>query len=526
MDTKKLPVGIQDFEKIITEGYLYVDKSDYIYNLAHGDGQSFFLSRPRRFGKSLFLSALKSYWEGRKDLFEGFRIVDLEKDNPDAWQAYPVFYFDFNRDNFKHAESLEIILDEHLKKWENRYGIWPKEGASLAIRFQHLLEKAKDDTGKRVVILVDEYDKPLLENGGTDERMEHDKAVFKGVFSTLKSFDGYIRFAFLTGVTKFSKVSIFSDLNHLLDITIDRRYAGICGMTEDDIHNELNGYVTEMAEANGISVSECYAELKKMYDGYHFHQDAVGLYNPFSLLTALAKKEFGAWWFETGTPTFLVEKLEKGQYDIRKITDSKVYASEAKLKDYRADNPDPVPLLYQSGYLTITGYDRKYRSYQLGYPNEEVKYGFLESLAPAYLNREADTDPLDIRSFGMDIENGDTDSLRDRLIALYASLPYTTDDRPLEQNFQNVAYLVFTLLGQFVKTEVHSALGRSDIVVETDSYVYIMEFKRDGSADEALDQIEEKGYALPYTADRREKIKIGANFDSQSRRLNEWKVVR
>ena len=521
---KKLPIGIQEFEKLITGDYLYVDKTRYIYELAHGDGTSYFLSRPRRFGKSLFLSSLKAYFEGKRELFSGLDIERLEEGNEDAWQEYPVFYFDFNKKNFREASALVDVLSEHLNGWDERYGADTRD-RPIEERFRILLAKANEVTGRRAVVLVDEYDKPLLENGGTNERMERDKAVFKGFFSTLKSYDGYLRFVFLTGVTKFSKVSIFSDLNHLQDITINKKFACVCGITEGELRGNADNYVKDMAAENDMLTEECYGELKKMYDGYHFHQDVEGVYNPFSVLNTLAGKEFGYWWFETGTPTFLVEKMASVNYDIRKITNGEIYASSSQLVDYRADNPNPVPLLFQTGYLTITGYDKLFRAYQMGYPNEEVKYGFLECLAPFYLNREKEPGPLDIRSIGAAVRDGDTDALRDILVSLYASLPYTTDERPVEQNFQNVAYLVFTMLGQFVRTEVHSARGRSDVVVETDDYVYIMEFKRDGTADAALAQIEDRGYALPYAADPRKLIKIGANFDSKTRILDEWKVV-
>ena len=524
MTIKRLPIGIQNFEGLIRDGYLYIDKTRYIYDLTHGDGKAFFLSRPRRFGKSLFLSAIKAYFEGKRELFAGLALETLEGEGPEAWQEFPVLYFDFNKKNYRENTALEDVLAEHLAEWEAQYRI-KCQTEDPGERFRIIINSIYESTGRRVVILVDEYDKPLLENGGEKERIENDKAMFKGFFSTLKSYDEYIKFTLFTGVTKFSKVSIFSDLNHLKDITINRHYANICGITEQELHDNLDDLVLKMAKANNMSKDMCYHELRRMYDGYHFHQNSAGIYNPFSILNALMDSEFGAWWFETGTPTFLVEKLKRGRYDIRKITDGKVYANEATLKDYRDDNPDPIPVLFQTGYLTIVGYDKKYRSYQLSYPNEEVKYAFLESLAPAFLNREEEPGPLDIRSFGMDLERGDTDSLRDRLVALYAGLPYTTDERPLEQNFQNVAYLVFTLLGQFVKTEVHSALGRSDVIVETDEYVYVMEFKRDRTAAEALAQIEEKGYARPYSADPRTLIRIGANFDSGTRCLDEW-IVR
>ena len=521
-DMRKLPIGIQDFEKIRKEKFVYVDKTDYIYHLVHS-GKPYFLSRPRRFGKSLFLSTLRAYFEGKKELFEGLKIEQLERDNKDAWQEYPVFYIDFNKNDFKSNNALEVVLDAHLKEWESNYGDEESDSA-LPIRFQYLIKKAAETTGKNAVVLVDEYDKPLLE-GADNEMIEHNKAVFKGFFSTLKSYDRYLKFVFITGVTKFSKVSIFSDLNQLNDISLDQKYSGICGITETELVNDFTSEIQSLADNNQLSKESCLAELKKMYDGYHFHHNCEGVYNPFSLLSAFDKMEFGMYWFSTGTPTFLIDKLKESGFDAKLITEGELYANENILTDYRYDNPNPIPLFYQTGYLTIIGYDKKYMSYQLDYPNDEVRYGFLNSLAPTFLQDENSPNPLDVRSFGMDIEKGATDSLYERFTALFARLPYPDDERIVEQNFQNVVYIVFMLLGQFTMTEVHSAKGRADCIVETDDYVYVFEFKRDSTADEAIKQIEDMGYAKPYAADPRKLIKIGANFDSKERNLDGWKVV-
>ena len=517
---RKLPIGIQDFESIRQEKYLYIDKTEYIYNLVN-EGKPYFLSRPRRFGKSLFLSTLRAYFEGKKELFEGLRIAELEKD--DAWQEYPVFYIDFNKNNFKADSALEQVLDAHLREWESIYGN-EEEKAPLAIRFQYLIKKAAETTGKNVVVLVDEYDKPLLE-GADNEMIEHNKAVFKGFFSTLKSYDRYLQFVFITGVTKFSKVSIFSDLNQLRDISLSAEYAHICGISEAEIRESFMPEVENMAKANNISVDECFGSLRKMYDGYHFHYNSDGVYNPFSLLNALQEKEFGMYWFATGTPTFLVDKLKESGFDAKQFTADDFYEEETSLTDYRIDNEDPVPLFYQTGYLTIKDFDKEFRSYALGYPNEEVKYGFLKSLAPYYLCAEKESRPLDVRNFVRDIRKGDTDSLRDRFTALFARLPYPSDEKIVEQNFQNVVYIVFMLMGQFVNAEIQSSRGRADCIVETDDYVYVFEFKRDATADEALKQIEEKGYAGPYAADKRKLLKIGVNFDSKKRTVDDWKVI-
>ena len=521
---RKLPIGIQSFEKLREGGFLYVDKTDYVYRLAES-GIPYFLSRPRRFGKSLFLSTLRAYFEGRRDLFEGLKIMDLEGDGPDAWQTYPVFYIDFNKENFRQEKALEMVLEAHVRDWEAIYGDDEITG-SLPIRFQRMIKKAYESTGKRVAVLVDEYDKPLLE-GADPEQIEHNKAAFKGFFSTLKSYDQYLKFVFITGVTKFSKVSIFSDLNQLKDISLLPDYAGICGITEKELNKNFMPEIEACAAALDITADECRQELKKMYDGYHFGQNTDGVYNPFSLLNALQDRQFDMYWFSSGTPTFLLERLKKSSFDPKQITEGEVYADSSVLTDYRYDNPNPVPLFYQSGYLTIKSYDKRFRSYQLDYPNDEVRYGFLNSLVPIFLQTEdkEEKDPLDIRSFVTDIEKARTDSLKDRFTALFAKLPYPNDEKIVEQNFQNVIYIVFMLLGQYTMTEIHSAKGRADCIVETADYVYLFEFKRDKSAEEALRQIDDAGYAKPYAADPRKLLKVGVNFNSKDRTIDGWEMA-
>ena len=517
---RKLPIGIQDFESIRNDNYEYVDKTEYIYRLVNS-GKPYFLSRPRRFGKSLFLSSLRAYFEGKKELFTGLKIMELEGDGENAWQKYPVFYFDFNKKNFRTDTALEEVLAAHLTDWEAVYGK-EHEDRPLEERFQRVLVRAVEQTGKNAVVLVDEYDKSLLESD--PERLEHNKTVFKGFFSTLKSYDHYLRFVFLTGVTRFSKVSVFSDLNQLNDISLDREYSGICGITQSELTDNFEPEIKQLAQAEGMDHEICLAELKKMYDGYHFSYDTEGVYNPFSLLNALSKKKFGLYWFSTGTPTFLIEKLKSSGFDAKQFTGEEFYEEEATLTDYRVENKNPVPLFYQTGYLTIKGFDREFRSFSLTYPNEEVKYGFLKSLAPYYLCAEDEANPLDIRSFVLDIRKGNTDSLRDRFTALFARLPYPDDEKVIEQNFQNVIYIVFMLLGQYTLTELHSSKGRADCIVETDDHIYIFEFKRDKSAAEALAQIEDTGYAKPYAADKRTLLKIGVNFNSKERSIDGWEV--
>ena len=517
-EIRKLPIGVQSFEVMRQEKFLYVDKTRHIYELAH-TGRQYFLSRPRRFGKSLFLSALKAYWQGRKELFEGLEIAELEKDSEGAFEPYPVFYFDFNGQNYQ-AAALEDVLDKMLGRWEGQYDC--KGQGTLSGRFQDLLIAAREKTGKKCVVLVDEYDKPLLEVLENNELEEHNKAVFKGFFGTLKSYDEYLRFVFITGVTKFSKVSIFSDLNQLNDISLSRMYAGICGITETEMEESFALEIESMAGALGVDRNECLGQLRKMYDGYHFHPHAKGVYNPFGLLKAFAEDELGFYWFATGTPTFLVRRLKNMHFNVRQLADRDLYVDAYDITDYRADNPDIVPLLYQTGYLTIVGADSSVGPYVLGFPNEEVKLGFLRSLFPEYVPEAVSGSGKDILTLRRRILAGDTEGMRDILAALFASIPYTTKEAPFEHYFQTVLYLVFTLLGQYVHAEVHSSRGRADCILETDKFVYIFEFKVDKSAKEALEQIEERGYAEPFEADKRKFFKIGVSFDSEARILVEW----
>ena len=520
---RKLPIGIQGFEGLRNDGYIYVDKTAYLYQLAH-EGKPYFLSRPRRFGKSLLLSTMKAYWEGKRELFSGLAIEELESDNPDAWKSYPVFYFDFNGVNYQETGALEESLNIQLKRWESNYGC-KSENSTLSERFQNLLLAAREQTGLRCVILVDEYDKPLLDVIENKALQEHNKEVFKGFFSTLKSFDEYIQFIFITGVSKFHKVSIFSDLNQLRDISINEEYSGICGITEDETGENFYEEVVAFAKRRDMTIQECRDALKKQYDGYRFHPDGVAVYNPYSLLGALLDKDFGSYWFETGTPTFLVKELRKNYFDVRSFTDKTIFANEAVLKDYTGDNLDPIPLLYQTGYLTIVDYDSKRRRYALGFPNEEVKYGFLESMMPSYIPMSRAGNKLDIFTLDEYIETGELEKVRDVLAGLFANITYTLETDPFEHYFQAVIYLTFTLLGKFVQCEMHTYTGRIDCKVETRDYIYLFEFKRDDTAQAALAQIESKDYALPFIADSRKLYKIGVSFDSGSRKLVGWEVT-
>ena len=519
---RKLPVGIQSFEKIRTCDNLYVDKTEYIYNLVHTD-VPYFLSRPRRFGKSLLISTLKAYWEGKKELFAGLSIEKAEESHPEAWESYPVLHFDFNKADYLQDGALEAVLEAHLNEWEKLYGQTTKN-APLGVRFGQIMRLAYDTTGKRCVILVDEYDKPLIETMENEPLVARNKAVFKGFFSALKSEDDYIRFILITGVTKFNKVSIFSDLNQLEDISFDQTYAGICGITEEELTDSFMPEIEAMATDHNISTSDCLSRLRTTYDGYHFSPDGVGVYNPYSLFCALKKKRFASFWFETGTPTFLVKQLKQIDFDVRRFSDSTIQSTEALLSDYRGDNPDPVPLLYQTGYLTIKDCSDG-EVYTLGFPNEEVSYAFLQSLMPEYVSEYGAGTGKDVFALKRYIETGDTDGIKNMLTALFAGISYSNTSTPFEHYFQTIIYIIFTLLGKYTICELHTSEGRIDCVVETRKFVYLFEFKRDKTADEALNQIADNHYSDVYAADPRKVFKIGVNFDSDKRQMSEWKVT-
>ena len=520
---QNLPLGVQDFSILRGDNYLYVDKTSLIYELTHTQ-RAVFLSRPRRFGKSLLLSTLRYYFLGRRNLFSGLAIERLEKE----WAEYPVLYFDFNGQNYTLENGLTDIIENHLSNWEKEYGC-TRIAETAAVRFENVIKAASEKTGKRVVVLVDEYDKPLLETMTIlPEIEEANRAVFKGVFGVLKKMDAYLRFYMFTGVTKFSKVSIFSDLNQLTDISLDNEYSAICGISQSELENNFSSYIERLSKNFGYSHDECLSELKRMYDGYHFSNASDGMYNPFSLLHCFFKKDFGSYWFESGTPTFLINKLNAAHYDIRNFTDE-VKARESELKDYRPENADPTPLFYQSGYLTIKGWNQKQRSFKLGFPNAEVKYGFLDSLAPSYLHVEDKPAPFNIDILDDAVEEGDTEGMKNWFTALFALLPYPAGadtEAVTEQNFQNVIFMSLTMMGKYARTEVHSAKGRADCILETADYVYLFEFKRDVSASEALKQIEKQGYAKPYASDKRKIFKIGVNFSTKERNISEWKVEK
>ena len=506
------PIGIQSFEEIRNGGYVYVDKTALIHRMT-STGKYYFLSRPRRFGKSLLLSTMEAYFSGRKELFEGLAMESLEKD----WTEYPVLHLDLTGSRYTSVSDLIEKLDQHLCAWENIYGIEEKRNDPSA-RFSDVIDNACNKTGQKVVILIDEYEKPIIDNIDNPELMEQFRRELQGFYSVIKGKDNAIRFAFLTGVTKLGKMSIFSGLNNLNDISMDARYADICGITEVELKSYFGESVKTLAGMNGLSEEECYKKLASMYDGYHFHYRTPGIYNPFSLLNTFNANEFRMYWFETGTPTFLVRYLKQGNYKLDNIAKNDVAVETLTGANYVS--PAPITLMYQAGYLTIKDYDQRFNTYNLDYPNEEVKSGFLNSLSHLYAPALAGGE-LSVYQFIRDIEKGDIESFMNRLTAFFAGNSYMIQG-DLELYFQNVMSIMLKMMGLYVKTEYQTSNGRIDILFDTDKYVYIIELKRDQSADIALKQIEEKGYDKPFLASGKQIIKLGINFSSETKTIDGW----
>lgn len=511
----KYPIGIQDFDKIINEGYTYVDKTELIYKLVH-EGSYYFLSRPRRFGKSLLMSTLDAYFSGKRELFKNLAIEKLEED----WTAYPVLHLDLNTGKYNSKDSLTHALDDFLSRLEANYGTFHSE-KTLELRFMGIIERIYHKTGKPVVILVDEYDKPLLQSINNKELQDDFRATLKAFYSVLKTQDRYIRFALLTGVTKFGKVSVFSDLNNLIDISMDEGYDTLCGITEEEMHRYFEESIQKLAERYKISYEETCARLKKRYDGYHFVEYGTGVYNPFSLLSTFRASKFGSYWFETGTPTFLVQLLQRENFYLPDLTQQQVSADMLNCID--AMDRNPIPVIYQSGYLTIKDYDEEFKVYTLGFPNEEVEEGFANYLLPYYAHTGSEGAPMYVRNFVLALRNGRPEQFMKRMQVLFADTDYKIVGNA-ELYFQNAFYIVTKLLGFYTEVERTISDGRIDMIVKTKDYIYIFEFKYDQNADIALQQIENKGYAKPFVTDGRKIVKIGVNFSREHRCIDEWKI--
>lgn len=520
----KYPIGIQSFDRIIEDGYVYVDKTELIYNLTH-ESSIYFLSRPRRFGKSLLVSTLKNYYLGRRELFRGLAMERLETE----WAVHPVFHVDFNGAVFSNAGQLEAMLRDYVEGWERMYGLVPDKELGLGLRFRHVLRAAHEQTGRRAVVLIDEYDKPILDVLDVDASLEdRHRNVLKAFYSVFKAADEHLQFVLLTGVTKFSQVSVFSGFNQPKDISMDGRYEALCGITQDEIDRYFPQPIADMAADYRCTPGEMKQRLKQQYDGYHFSKRLTDVYNPFSLLNALDSRSVDDYWFRSGTPTYLIRLLAHFNENINELT-GKYYRPE-EFVDYKADVERPLPMIFQSGYLTIKNYNFQFNTFLLDFPNNEVKNGFLTMLATSYLKPQEEMGTW-IRSVVMTLQEGNTDRLRTLFTSFLASIPYTMrrkeGEAERERYFQYTFYLIMRLVSVYtVYVEKAQSQGRVDCVVETPQYVYIFEFKLDGTAAEALQQIEDRGYAREYAADARQLFRVGVGFSSETGTVSDWAVVQ
>ena len=523
-DLKLFPIGMQDFAQIRNNGYYYVDKTDLVYKMTHTN-RVYFMSRPRRFGKSLLVSTLQCYFEGKKELFTGLAMESLEKE----WKKHPVFLMSFAGTKYTDFQTLQIYLDRKLSKWETAYGIENKSAFEWGSRFSDIIEAAYNKTGVEPVVLVDEYDAPLLDSMDNPELQQSLKQELRKFFSPLKDKGGMLRFVFLTGISKFSQLSIFSELNNLNVITMDDEYAAICGITEEELFTQMKAEIQAIADKYKMSYEDACSALKQKYDGYHFSENSPDIYNPFSLINCLSKLQLTNFWFSTGTPTLLTKLIKK--YNMNPADFEKGFSATLGMFDSPMETAtSPIPMLYQSGYLTIKEYDGY--SYTLGYPNEEVRDGFANCLMPYYASEDAVSNDIFLLAFTKDLRDGNLDDALAKMKAFFSSVPYTAEKQD-ENHYKTLFYLIARLCTPFVvKTEEASAAGRVDMVIETNGAVYVFEFKRDGTPEEALAQIDSKGYLIPYTVTKdkngemKKLFKIGVNFDSSTRTLGEWKWVQ
>ena len=525
----KYPIGTQTFSTIIENGMVYVDKTALVYDLAQK--HICFLCRPRRFGKSLLISTLESYFKGEKELFKGLKIDELEKD----WVQYPVFHVDFSLGGFEKDGKIDLYLSHILGEWEKEYGC-ASGIQDNGLRFAEILKAAHEKTGQKCVVLIDEYDKPLLDV--LMEPMEDvNRKILKAFYSVFKYSDEHLRFVLLTGVTKFSQVSVFSGFNQPEDISMNPKFDALCGITKDELVEYFDKEIAVMADEFEYTKEEMYAELKRQYDGYHFSEGSsedgspkkvmLDIFNPYSVLNALNERNLDEYWFASGTPTYLIKLINRHKTDIKEIV-GKMY-DKSYFMDYKADTEDPLAMIYQSGYLTIKEYNKKRRQYRLDFPNNEVRNGFVTLLANNYCGQRNDPKNLVLDINDM-LEECRLDDLRDALTGFFGSIPYDANYQErawsYESHYHYTLYLIFNLLSCYtILTEKENSRGRADIIIETNDYVYIFEFKLDGTAAEALKQIEDKGYAEPYAADKRKLFRIGVSFSSENRNIVEWKAV-
>ena len=516
----KYPISVQDFRTLIEDNYVYVDKTDLVYSLAQK--HVCFLSRPRRFGKSLLISTLEEYFKGSKELFNGLKIEELEKD----WEEYPVFRIDFAGGDFNNPIMLSDKLDNWLNEWEEKYSIQNKS-KTHEVRFLNIIKKAEQQTGHKAVVLIDEYDKPMLDVIGT-EMENKNRETLKGFYGTFKEADPYLKFVLLTGVTKFSQISVFSGFNQPYDLSMDGVYDAICGITEEELYSNFAESIEKMAEDLEYTVQEMKEKLKMQYDGYHFSRRMLDVYNPFSLINAFKTNTVEDYWYESGTPTYLAKLMSGHNVNMQKLI-SRAYERKYFI-DYRADVEDPLAMLYQSGYLTIKGYDKDYQEYLLDFPNAEVRKGFVTLIANSYFKKTEDAPDNWVKNLDRMLKRCDLDGVHDAFTSFLASIPYEANKdekaKDFETHFSYTFYIIFRLLSCYTSLiEKSNSKGRADVIIETNNDIFIFEFKLDGSAEEALKQIEEKQYAVPYLDDKRSVHKIGVNISSESRTVDQWLVA-
>ena len=513
---RKYPIGIQTFSEIRERNYLYIDKTQYLVDFIDKGYKYVFLSRPRRFGKSLFASMIHAYYEGRKDLFEGLAMGEYEKD----WVKHPVLHFDMSAAKHMDKDMLERYLADMLTDQEAVFG-YKSEKQDPNIRLKDLVVTANRLTGRKVALIIDEYDAPLLDVVHEELNLVALRRAMQNFYSPIKSLDPYLEFVFLTGITKFSQLSIFSELNNLFNISMYDKYSAICGISSEELHTQMLPDVERLAEHLHLSVDETFERLKRKYDGYHFSKNSEDVYNPFSLIKALASGDIGDYWFDSGTPTYIIKLLQKYNVGLRDLT-----GQDAGVSDFDVSPENmttALPLLYQSGYLTIKHYDPMIDLYTLGYPNEEVRTGMVRSLAANYLTPAEGTNSSFVIKFVKAVIADDMEQALTLMRAYLAGVSYRLSNKT-ECDVQTIFYLVFSLIGSFIKVEEESAHGRADVVITLPSVVYVMELKFDGSADAALRQIDEKGYLIPYTADGKRLVKVGVNYSSEERTITEWRI--
>ena len=510
----KYPVGIQDFATIREERYLYVDKTKYIVDFREKGMRNIFLSRPRRFGKSLFASTLQAYFEGRKELFDGLAIASYEKD----WVKYPVLHFDMSGAKHFDGESLKRYLILQLKPYEDLYGREEDE-VDANERFEGIVKRANKQTGEKVVIIIDEYDAPLLDVVHEKDNLATLRLIMQNFYSPLKKLGPYLEFVFITGITKFSQLSIFSELNNLDNISLLDQYSAICGISKTELTTVMKPDVEALGEALGLTYEECMEELRQYYDGYHFSQRSEDVFNPFSLVRALNGRKIDAYWFGSGTPTYLINSLRKYHINAMDIEQNGVSVDDFNVSPENMTSV--LPLLYQSGYLTIKQYKPLTNSYRLGYPNQEVRIGMLKSLAPNYLSPVSVDNNRLVNEFVELVYDGEIDQAMVRLKAYLSSISNRLSNKN-ERDFQTVFYLIFNLMGALIRVEEDSAIGRADAVLHLPTAIYVFELKYDGSAEDAMKQIDDKGYLIPYSAEGKRLYKVGVNYDSNQRTIGNW----